>query len=277
MTKKFTLPRKKADKFQLYQLSVQDPEQEIEFAVTQFKRRFGRAPRILREDFCGTALVASKWVQGHPKRRSIGLDLDRPTLDWALQQNVEPLGPDAKRVDLRQMDVRTVTRPKADVVSAMNFSYYIFSPLAELIKYFRIVRRSLAHEGIFVLDTYGGWESQQLLKERRTIESPEGNFGYVWDQADYDAINNRTVCHIHFEFKSRKRWNKAFTYDWRLYTPAEVRDALMAAGFSNVEIFWDFEEDEDGSDFRPAKRADNTAGWIVYVIADNRPMNGRSH
>ncbi len=254
---------------------MQDADQEVEFAVKQYRRRNGRAPRILREDFCGTALVASQWVKGHPNRLSIGLDLDKTTLQWARQHNVGPLGPAAKRVQLRQQDVRTVTRPKADVVAAMNFSYYTFSSFSDLIRYFRVVRRSLAPGGIFILDTYGGWESQQVIAECRKIEGPQGTFGYVWDQAEYDPVNNRTVCHIHFEFKNGRRWNRAFTYDWRLYTPPEVRDALLAAGFDKVEVFWDVEEDEDASDYRPAKRAENSPGWIAYLVAEAVGANGK--
>ncbi len=277
MAAKYTLRSDGADRFRLYEWSVQDPELEVEFIDEQYRKRRGRAPRILREDFCGTSLITCRWVQGHPERRAIGLDLDRATLDWALDNNVRPLGDDAKRIDLRQKDVRSVTSPKADAVAAMNFSYFVFSPVAELVKYFRCVRRSLAPGGIFVLDCYGGWESQQVQEEYRKIESPAGTFGYVWDQADYDPINNRTLCHIHFVFKGGKRLEKAFTYDWRLYSPAEVRDALLAAGFTNIEIFWDHDEDEESSDYRPTRRAENRAGWIAYVVADTSPPNYRSN
>jgi SAM-dependent methyltransferase len=269
MPKKYTMSRKKADKHLLYQWSVQDVDEELEFAAEQHRKRSGRTAKVLREDFCGTALAACHWVQRHPNRRAIGLDLDRETLDWALEHNVKPLGKAAERVDLRQKDVRSVTIPKADIVLAMNFSYYVFFPLAELIRYFREVRRSLTPGGIFILDSYGGWESQQILREQRKVDSPEGSFGYVWDQAEYDPINNRTLCHIHFKFKNGKTWEKAFTYDWRLYTPAETRDALTAAGFENVDIFWDHDENDETSDYRPTRNAENTPGWIAYIIADN--------
>ncbi len=265
---KFTLSHRNVDKHLLYQWSVQDPDQEIEFAVAQYKRRRRRKPRVLREDFCGTALVASRWVQGHPKRTAIGLDLDRETLDWAWLHNIDPLGKDAKRVDLRQQDVRSATKPKADVVQAMNFSYSVFYPLSELVIYFRAVRRSLAEGGIFILDCYGGWEAQQVVKEERDVECDAGKFGYVWDQADYNPIDNRTTCHIHFKFKGKERWDKAFTYEWRLYSPAEVSDALEMAGFSNVEVFWDIEDDEELNDYQSTKRAENTPGWIAYIVAD---------
>ncbi len=263
MSKKYTLSRKKADRHLLYQWSVQDAETEIEFAVKRYTQRRGRPPMTLREDFCGTASVACNWVRGHPERTAVGLDLDQPTLDWAETHNVKPLGPDAKRVTLLNKDVRSVTKAKFDLIFAANFSYFIFHPLNELVKYFDCVRRSLAPGGIFILDCYGGWESGRTLKERRVIKSPKGTFGYIWDQADFDPITNQTTCHIHFEFKNGKRWKEAFTYEWRLYTPAEVKDALLLAGFSDAQVYWDIDEDEDASNYQAVDRAFNTPGWIA--------------
>ena len=139
---------------------------------------------------------------------------------------MKPLGPDRERVELRQCDVKTVTDPKADVVQAFNFSYYLLHPLAELISYFRHVLDSLAPGGLFLLDCYGGWDYQRRQKERRTVESPAGTFGFVWEHASFNPIDNRAECHIHFEFKNGKRWKRTFSYDFRLYSIAEIRDAL---------------------------------------------------
>jgi SAM-dependent methyltransferase len=271
MAKEYTLQRKHADKFVLYELSVQDPAFEVEFAVRQYRKRRHRRPLVLREDFCGTALNSCRWVAEHHQARAIALDLDQPTLDWAQIHNLAPLGDASQRVDLRYQDVRPVTRPKADVIQAFNFSSYLFNPLAELLTYFRCVRRSLAPGGVFMLDGYGGWDSQQVLRETRTIKSPSGTFGYVWDQADFNPIDSRALCHIHFAFENEKKWKRAFTYHWRIYSPAEMCDALAAAGFQNITVLWDFEDDDDASDFRSAKQVDNCSGWVFYVVAEGSP------
>ena len=84
-----------------------------------------------------------------------------------------------------------MTRPRADVVQAFNFSYCLLHPLSELIRYFRVVRRSLAPDGIFILDCYGGLEKHQPHKERRTITSPNGTFGFEWEHADFNPIDCR--------------------------------------------------------------------------------------
>jgi len=264
----YTLRRRHSDKLSLYELSVQDPEFEVELALSQYQRRRGVRPHVLREDFCGTASVACHWVAAHEDNQAIGLDLDEPTLAWGRQHNLFPLGAAASRVDLRQQDVRSVTDPLADVVQAYNFSSYLFHPMAELVAYLRCVRDSLAPGGIVMLDGYGGWESGQCVSETRTVESPDGSFGYIWEQASFNPIDNLAVCHMHFVFKNRKKSKRAFTYHWRVYTPAELRDALIAAGFDNAEVLWDVDDDPIASDFRPTSVAENSPGWLFYVVAD---------
>ena len=268
MPKSYTLSRKHADKHKLYELSVQEPSFEVDLAVKQYKKRRGKRPLVLREDFCGTAANACYWVRAHPKARAIGLDLDEPTLAWGRTHNIARLGRAANRVALRCQDVRSVTNPKADIIQAFNFSSYLFYPVAELVYYLRCVRRSLAPGGIVMLDGYGGWDSQRHVVERRTVKSPDGTFGYVWEQADFNPIDNRALCYIHFEFKNGKKMKQAFTYDWRVYSPPEVRDALDAAGFRKIDVLWDVEERETVNDYRKVSRAENCPGWLVYIVAE---------
>ncbi|MCZ7646577.1 MAG: class I SAM-dependent methyltransferase [Planctomycetota bacterium] len=263
---KHKLSAKNADKHLLYQWSVQTPEFETEFMARAFAKRNDRAPRVLREDFCGTALNAATWVRGRPERRAIALDLDRATLEWGRLHNLEPLGPDARRVELLQQDVRSLTRPKADICCALNFSYYFFSTIRELADYLEMVHGSLNPGGVMIMDCYGGWESQQIKEEPRKVKGPRGRFTYVWDQADYNPVDNMALCYIHFRFNDGSEMPKAFSYHWRLYTPPEVRDALELAGFRDVQIYWDVETDEDESDYRPRKRAENCPGWLAYIV-----------
>ncbi len=263
------LHRNTADKYRLYQWSVQEPENELALVEKEFRRRRGRRPILLREDFCGTAFFACHWVKSHPARRAFGLDLDPEPLHWAKANSLPELGTAAGRLKLVRKDVRTITRPPVDVVCALNFSYYLFTRMEELVSYFRQVRQSLVPGGIILLDSYGGWESQQIKVEPRRVTVPGGWFTYIWEQAGYNPIDNMTLCYIHFEFNGGKRINKAFTYHWRLYTPAEVRDALEAAGFKNVGIYWDFKENSKRPvKYRLTRRAKNQPGWLAYIVAE---------
>ena len=47
-----------ADRYALYQASVQDPPADVDLVDRVFKGHFGRLPDTLREDFCGTAAMA---------------------------------------------------------------------------------------------------------------------------------------------------------------------------------------------------------------------------
>ena len=84
---------------------MQAPEYEIRFLNKAFKQHTGRKPLHLREDFCGTALLCSKWAKSDPERTALGLDIDRPTLDWGRERNLAPIGDAAKRVTLLEQDI----------------------------------------------------------------------------------------------------------------------------------------------------------------------------
>ena len=103
-----------------YEQSVQSPDHDIPFFESVYKKKNGRLPRVLREDFCGTALLSASWVKKHPENRAIGVDLDESVLDWGRNQNQGPLGDDAERLTLLCSDVREVHEPRADVIAALK-------------------------------------------------------------------------------------------------------------------------------------------------------------
>jgi SAM-dependent methyltransferase len=255
---------KTADFHELYQLSVQAPESEVEFMARTFRKLYGRKPIEMREDFCGTALFCCTWVKGSPERRATGVDICGDTLAWGRAHNLAPLGAAAERIELLQQDVRAATRRKYDVINAMNFSYWIFRTRDELRHYFSCVLKALGQEGLFFLDAYGGWEAQEPMLERRKIDA---GFTYVWDQASFDPIGHAIVNHIHFEFKDGSRLDKAFTYEWRFWSLPEIRELLLEAGFSDVRVYWDTSDEVDVERYRPRARADNRPGWIAYLVA----------
>ena len=194
---KRTYTAKTADRHELYQLSVQAPETEVEFMTRTFRKLYGRKPLAMREDFCGTALFSCAWVKGSPDRRATGVDICGDTLAWGRAHNMAPLGAAAERIELLQQDVRVATRRKFDVINAMNFSYWIFRTRDELRHYFSCVHKALGQEGLFFLDAYGGWESHEPMLERRKIDA---GFTYVWDQASCDPIGHAIVNPIHCGF-----------------------------------------------------------------------------
>jgi SAM-dependent methyltransferase len=255
-----------ADHHALYQAAVQVPEGDIEFFETAYKRLRGKKPLVLREDFCGTAFLASSWVATHPKRRAIGIDLDKPTLDWGRAHNLAKLSPAAKkRITLHQANVLDGVGEAADVTCALNFSYCVFKTRDLLRRYFAAVHATLKDDGVFVSEIYGGTEAIIEIEDEREFD----DFTYVWDQAMYNPITHETLCHIHFKFPDRSRIDKAFTYDWRLWTLPELREVLLEVGFEKVEIWWEgVDEDGDGNgEFKPTEREENQESWLAYIVA----------
>jgi SAM-dependent methyltransferase len=252
------------DLHRLYELAVQSPDANLHFCDREYKKKNGAEAQLLREDFCGTAFLSADWVKKRPTNRAIGVDLDGPTLRWGEEHNIVPLGEDASRVKLTQADVRSVHEPKADIVTAFNFSYFVFKTLGELREYFASVRKSLAPGGIFVLDIFGGWEAQMDVTDKTRYKG----FTYIWDQKGIDPVTNNGVFHIHFKFHDEGGIKKAFVYDWRLWSIPEVRDALESVGFGTVEVFWEgVDEDGDGNGiFRRVKKAENCPGWNAFVV-----------
>ncbi|MCY1010318.1 class I SAM-dependent methyltransferase [Nannocystis pusilla] len=115
-----------ADKFALYQRSVQSPTVDIEFFDAEFQKHRGRVPLSVREDFCGTALFSAEWCKSDARRTALGVDLDGPTLEWGRNNTFAAAPPDAvERVTLAQADVRDTSLPAVDLIVAMNFSYCI--------------------------------------------------------------------------------------------------------------------------------------------------------
>ncbi len=261
------LTARTADKQALYQLSVQDPEVEIDFINRVFKNKRGRKPMSLREDFCGTALLSATWVKRGKKYTAEGFDIDPDPVAWGMANNFEPLGEDAQRAVLHLKDVREPSLRPPDVRCAQNFSYFVFKEREELLEYCKSVLADLAADGIFVMDIYGGQESTEEMEEVRKVE--EG-FTYIWDQVHYWPATGDFKAHIHFRFRDGTQIKRAFTYDWRLWSLPEVKDVLLEAGFSRVETYWEG-TDEDGENgngiYRRSRRGENCLSWVTYVTA----------
>ncbi len=263
------------DMHYFYEASVQGADWDIDFAARVFKTKRGRIAYDLREDFCGTAAMACEWVDRSAKRRAWGVDIDQPTLDWGQKHNLAYLDKNAGKIELICSDVLTAGTPPVDLVMALNFSYCIFKTRDRLRSYFEKVHQALKKDGICILDLYGGTEAVEAKLEPRDIAgftAKDGTeippFEYVWDQNVYNVIDHHVVNHIHFKVPGFGKIQKAFTYDWRLWTLPEVQELLVEAGFKSAEVYlhgWTGDGESDGI-YRRRKTYENSLGWVAYIV-----------
>jgi len=259
-----------ADKYTLYQMAVQSPDTDVDFLMETYETLVGRKPRHLREDFCGTALICCEWVTRDEGNTAEGYDLDPEPIEWGKQHNfdkVHKLGAE-DRVQLYLEDARAPGRKEPDVRIAQNFSYWIFKERAVLLEYFKIARESLADDGIFVIDLYGGSEAAVEMFEERKIE---GGFTYVWDQDEFYPGTGEFFCNIHFKFRDGSEIQNAFRYEWRQWSMPELKDLLKEAGFSHVESYFEGDDPDDpeegNGEFSPDARGENCESWIGYLVS----------
>lgn len=258
-----------ADRHELYELSVQCTEAEIDFVDKTFKQLRSRRAKVLREDFCGTANVCCDWVQRRRDNSAIGIDINHEVLEWGRNNNLSKLPKSSKsRIQLLEQNVLTVQTKPVEIISAMNFSYWLFKNRKDLKNYFRQVYNGLADDGVFFLDAYGGYDSFRDIKEKTKIKGQ--NFTYIWEQERYNPITGELICHIHFKFSDGSKLKQAFSYDWRLWTLPEIRELLEETGFSRITFYWQGfdEDDEPDGDFQPAETGEADASWICYISAE---------
>lgn len=262
----------------LYEASVQGTDVDIALFEKIFRHGPRRKPLSLREDFCGTALLARDWVASHPLRRAWGVDLHRPTLAWAENHRLSTLHEEAReRVTLLKENVLSARTPPVDLVAALNFSYMIFTERCTLLDYFTSVHNALVEDGVFVLDLFGGPQSQNVMTEQKDIpagKDVEGNrypaFTYLWEQAAFNAVDQSILCHIHFKGRGIYPQPRAFTYAWRLWSITELRDLLCEAGFQTVDSYFEGWSDAHGSTdgiLRKRTRYEGMDAWVAYLAA----------
>jgi len=262
-----TTMAEQADLHALYQESVQNAEFELDFIEDTFKEWCSRKPHSMREDFCGTALSSCEWVTRDEKNSAVGVDNEQSVLDWGRDNNVADLNADQlSRIELIHDDVLTVNTAKFDLIQAFNFSYWCFKQRPVMLNYFKSLRESLVDDGLLFLDFFGGSECYQTQKEKRKLDG----FKYIWEQAEFNALTNDLTCHIHFRFPDKSKINEAFTYNWRVWGPMELREILEEAGFSKHAIYrqkFDDKTDEPLDEYIMTDEGEDYACWLGYIVA----------
>ncbi len=251
-----------ADQYRIYQLAVQSPEADIELLQHIFKASRGRKGYRLREDFCGTGLTLSHWINQGSRYRGEGFDYDPAPVQWGLQHNFAVLGKAASRATLHIADARSPSLHRPDIRCAFNFSYWVFLEQKEMLEYFSNVYADLADDGVFIIDATGGTES---LSEE-PYESDHGDFSCIWHQENFSPIDHSADLTLRFRFSDGSELEPPYRYRWRVWSIPELTDLLLQAGFTTTNIWW---QNDDAGDigFEITRKGYNDPCWVACIAA----------
>jgi len=124
---------------------------------------------------------------------------------------------------------------------------------------------------VYLADLYGGENAMAEGSAEVVFETEAGDVGYEWRQVSANPLTSLVRNEINFDLPGGERIERAFVYDWRLWSPAELADAFREAGFAGVEFHAGFggAVDDDGSPVpEPIVTADELGDeWVVFVVA----------
>lgn len=272
------------DPFDCYELCVQSPRH----IVTFLRAVHGNEPVVLGEDFCGTAAVSRRWCTDSTTRgetaRAVCVDIDAKSLDRAAM--LSRADGTERNIDFVCADVLQPLRPPpnplppgegADIVFVGNFSIGYIHTRPALIDYLRRSRERLSRGaagfggGVFVCDTYGGAGAFRLGGIERTHPSRGRELiRYTWVHEEADPITAMVTNAISFRVSLDgdiiAEYPRAFVYRWRLWSLAELREAMFEAGFVSVEVHKDVNL-APGEPPRPiTDPRDLGDDWVVLVV-----------
>ncbi|KAJ1979495.1 hypothetical protein H4R34_002812 [Dimargaris verticillata] len=237
------------------------PDAADELAALDLSERVPRRASTLREDFCGTAALCQEWVQAHVNNTAIGVDIDPQVIQYAQTHTLADAGIAAQvrlvlgnvlTIDaaLSRLSAQDATTqdctihsgqhqpsplPKAHVIASLNYALFYFHERQKLVQYLRVSYANLNSFGILVADAFGGTRLFNDLPRTKTRSM--GTYTYHFEYRSFDALTNLGRYAIHFEFCDGSWIRNHFTYTFRIYSLAELREAMLEAGFYRVHIW----------------------------------------
>jgi cyclopropane fatty-acyl-phospholipid synthase-like methyltransferase len=255
------------DKYEYYGKSVQSTEADTEFFLSTYKELKKKTPKVFREDFCGTYELSRTWVKMNKNNVAYGIDLDPEPIAYGRKVEAKDLTAEqSSRVKISKKNVLAPDLPSADIIGSLNFSHYIFKDRKTMKTYFENCYDSLNKDGIFIVDCFGGSEAQEPTEERTN----HGSYYYFWDQDSFDPVTNFAQFYIHFQIKGKRRIQKVFSYDWRIWSIPELRDLMEEVGFKKTHVYWEgtTRKGEGNGVFKRTETGEVCESWIAYVVGE---------
>ncbi|KAJ1921539.1 hypothetical protein H4219_000576 [Mycoemilia scoparia] len=234
----------------------------------------------LREDFCGTAALCAEWVSHDCKRWGIGVDIDPEVINYGLEKTLPKRRLDqGDRITLVTADVSKAFAsrdwpknnndddyddddrkrgawarsigggkfevPPVDIIASLNYSMGFYHKRADLIRYLKHSYNNLEDFGILVCDIFGGMDSYS--SNNVTIRE-FSDFRYKFEQKNFDLATNTAQLSISYRMADGTHLKDAFAYTFRVYTPFELKEAMLESGFKAVSIWMPVEKKDDSED-----------------------------
>jgi len=283
------------DKFECYELCVQSPRHVVAF----IRAAHGREPVVLREDFCGSAAISRQWategLESGETRRAVAVDISAPSVaravDLARAENALSHIAFFCGDVLEEMhywkcattpsggaDPQSATDAVApDVIFVGNFSLGYIHERAALVQYLKDCRTALRRgnaglgNGAFVCDTYGGARAFKTGGFERIHPGRRGEIiRYTWSRDAADPVTGMVDNSISFRIEVGgevvQELPRAFFYRWRLWSIAELREALLEAGFAGVSVHIDANIAPGQVPRGIASPAELGDDWIVLIV-----------
>jgi len=248
------------DRFECYELCVQSPRHVVGFLRALFLAENGSDPTVLGEDFSGTCAVSRRWCKELDGARAICVDLDRDALAWARARAAD----DGVANQIRFVHADCFTEASAsahaaasndpsrdlpcDVCFVGNFSFGYAHDRPTLVRYLSRTRQRLLRArmgfsgGVFACDTYGGASAFTLGGIERTHPGRRGEvIRYAWAHEHADPatamVTNSISLRVERDGEIIAEYPRAFEYHWRLWSIAELREAMLEAGFERTSVY----------------------------------------
>lgn len=221
------------DRHSLYEATVQSPSELVPF----LRALHGGDARSLGEDFCAGAHLARHWCAHVPRARAVAIDIDAALLERAGR----PPGLSCLQADLARWEP-PAGHPACDLIYAGNFSIGYLHERAQLLHYLEGVRARLAQGGLFAADTYGGgaaWRTGAVVRDQFLADGLR--LRSTWEQRSADPLRARVVNALSLRVDRDGDvlfdCPDAFVYDWRLWSPSELFEALAEVGLGDCSAY----------------------------------------
>lgn len=272
--------------WECYEACVQSPRHVVSLLRAIYRECTGTSPLVLHEDFCGTAAVSRRFVEdgarAGEKWQALATDLDDTALSEALRLTDATI-PGVAIVKHDCLSGVHAAGPAAlcraaDIVWVGNFSIGYAHDRATLLRYLRHCKQRLDAGsagfggGFLACDTYGGKGAFVLGNLERTHPAKTGEqIRYLWQHEAADPrtgmVRNSISMRVLVDGEVVAEYPRAFVYDWRLWSLAELREAMLEEGFSQIDVYKEVAIAPEETP-RPVQTPEELGeDWAVVVVA----------